>query len=129
MSVCIITESKDEKRIFSVKTNSLCVSFFSLVYGKHDYSIVGYVENIIYVPSKAWPCYVAVSSVESGQNQYDNYYHAAYNTDQCGFAERAKHFEFEVKLYGEKSTGNNNLLAIEYAKTNAKFQYPERALP
>lgn len=104
------------------------MSYSFLVYGKLDYSIVGKVENIIYVKSKSWPCYVAVSSAVSEKSQYDNYYHAAYNIDQCGFAERAKHFEYDVKLYGEKSSGNNNLLAIEYAKTDAKFQYPDRVL-
>lgn len=89
-----------------------------LVYCAPNYNIVGEVENVIYVPLKQWP-YVALGSSES--RQY--FYHAAYQVDQCGFAERAKHFGYTVKIYEEISSGNNNLLAIEYADTNAKFWY------
>lgn len=75
--------------------------------------------------SKSWPCYVALDS--GGRRQY--FYHAAFNVEQCGFAERAMHFGYRVKIYGEITKWNNNLLAIEYADTKAKFWFPEDAIP
>lgn len=97
-----------------------------LVVFAYDYTIVGPVENVIYVTSKTHPCYVAMSTGDS--RQY--YFHAAYNTAQCEFAERARSMDQNVKIYGEigDSISNNGLLGIEFADTNAKFWFPNKAI-
>lgn len=109
--------------IVSILNWIICISFIAVAY---DYEIVGPVENVIYVTSEKHPCYVAMSTGDGRQF----YYHAAYNVEQCKFAERARNLNLEVKIYGEvgDSSSNNGLLGIEYAGTNSKFWFANKAI-
>lgn len=91
-----------------------------------DYEFEAPVENVIYVRSDTHPCYIAFGAGDS--RKY--YYHAAYSTAQCEFAERCKNLALAVKVYGETgcATCNNGLLGIEYAGTNSKWWNANKAI-
>lgn len=91
-----------------------------------DYETVGPVENVIYVAAEDYPCYVSLSTGDA--RKY--YYHAAYNVEQCKFAERARNSDQEVKIYGliGDDDTNNKLIGIEYADTKSRFLFPNKAI-
>lgn len=55
--------------------------------------------------------------------QKSNYYHYTDFLDQCTFAERAKHMEINVRMYGANRGHNNECVGLEYANTKSKFEY------
>lgn len=95
-----------------------------LVYGLHsNYKITGHVENVFFATSSAFPCYVAVESVNG--SQYNFYYHAANNIEMCKFAERCMDMNILVTMHAYIDNGaNNGISGIEYAGRKSKFDYP-----
>lgn len=104
--------------------------FYISLKAAYDYEIEGPVENVIYVTSKPFPCYIALSY--GGIRQY--FYHAASNIAQCEFAERCKITGYHVKIYGEIGDGSPdhynylNVLGIEYAGMRAKFWFSNKPI-
>lgn len=102
------------------------MTFHIILAHAYDYEFEGPVENVVYVKSDVNPCYIAFGTSDSR----NYFYHAAYNSAQCEFAERCKNLGLEVKVYGETECGtcNNGLLGIEYAGTNSKWWYANKAV-
>lgn len=81
-------------------------------------TIKGNVENVRYMQSGE--CYVAVDC--GGEDrQFRNEYYLMPTTDMCKFAERARHYQVPVYLYGKSPRKYSfNVSFIQYANTNVK---------
>lgn len=82
--------------------------------------MIGPVENVVYVNSKEWPCYVSVVKVNSGRNLF---YHVASNIEMCKFAERCKERSENVLMRAQIGEASNIINTIEVANTRAKFWF------
>lgn len=63
-------------------------------------------------------------------DEHQYIYHAANKVEMCQLAEKAKHLNLSVTLYGGNGSDghNNDVVGIEYAGTNAKFTYSKHAI-
>lgn len=83
--------------------------------GKYDFAIVASVANVRYLGTDDVPCEIQLKSGDTKNNIDSHTYHPSMSVRMCEFAERCRHSNEDVKLYGQIFFGHTNIVGIEYA--------------
>lgn len=81
------------------------------------YNCSGYVVNVVFTEGSEYPCYIAVGC----PGYYKDFLHLSRRDAICQFAESSKALGNQVTLRARVTPGNNEVVRIGQAGTDAKF--------
>lgn len=98
---------------------------FGKVPFSYNYIITGRVENVQYRSHhsaddyKEMTCFIAMAAEADESSGRKWRYHSSNSEAMCQFADKCFLLNISIRLYGKVESGDNHVVAVEYAGTKA----------